>query len=300
MYDIFSQVLVLFIFLIIGYVLKKSKKLPDNASNILSVVLVYVFSTCNILKTFSQKFTFDYIKDKYDIIIVSFLILVPLSILAILLARLFGKTKYERAVFSYTFTMPNFGYMGYTVMESLYGLDNLLNMMMFAIPLNIYTYTVGYSTLTKSGFKLKRLINPVFVCIIIGMIIGLSEITLPKPIITVLNNSSSSMGPVSMLLAGITIAEFNLLEILKDYRIYITSIIRLLVIPTLLYLALSPIVSKPILLCALVGYSMPCGLNTIVFPKLINENCKIGAGLAVISNTLSIATIPLILHFLIK
>ena len=40
-------------------------------------------------------------------------------------------------------------------------------------------------------------------------------------------------------------------------------------------------------------YAMPCGLNTIVFPKLIGENCEIGAGLALVSNVLAIFTIPL-------
>lgn len=297
MYAIFSQVIVLFIFLVIGYVLTKAKKVPDNGANILSVILVYVFATCNVLKTFSQKFTIDYLKSKYHIVLISVIILLTLYLLSLLLAKIFGKTKYERAVYSYTFTFANFGYMGLTVMESLYGIDNLLNMMMFIMPMNIFVYIVGYPSLTKSKFSIKRIFNPVIICIIIGMILGLLRVKLPKPILTVLNNSSNCMGPVSMLLAGITIAEFKLLDLLKDYKIYIASIIRLLVIPFLLAFTIRPFVSDYILMCALVAYSMPCGLNTIVFPKLVNEDCKIGASLAIVSNILSIATIPLVLNF---
>lgn len=38
---------------------------------------------------------------------------------------------------------------------------------------------------------------------------------------------------------------------------------------------------------------MPCGLNTIVFPKMIGEDCKTGARLALISHFFSVVTLPL-------
>jgi predicted permease len=37
---------------------------------------------------------------------------------------------------------------------------------------------------------------------------------------------------------------------------------------------------------------MPCGLNTIVFPKLVGEDCKIGARLALLTHLFSCFTIP--------
>jgi len=40
--------------------------------------------------------------------------------------------------------------------------------------------------------------------------------------------------------------------------------------------------------------AMPCGLNTIVFPKIVGEKCDIGAGLAFVSNIAACITIPLV------
>ena len=51
--------------------------------------------------------------------------------------------------------------------------------------------------------------------------------------------------------------------------------------------------AKDAVMPALLIYAMPCGLNTIVFPKLIGEDCHIGAGLACISSVLACVTIPI-------
>ena len=42
-------------------------------------------------------------------------------------------------------------------------------------------------------------------------------------------------------------------------------------------------------------YALPCGLNTVVFPKLVGENCSVGASLAFVSNILACITIPLVM-----
>ena len=44
---------------------------------------------------------------------------------------------------------------------------------------------------------------------------------------------------------------------------------------------------------ALMMYAMPCGLNTIIVPRLIGEDCKPGAALALLSNLLACVTVPL-------
>ena len=38
---------------------------------------------------------------------------------------------------------------------------------------------------------------------------------------------------------------------------------------------------------------MPCGLNTIVFPILVGEDCKMGAKFVLLSHVLCLITIPL-------
>ena len=102
------------------------------------------------------------------------------------------------------------------------------------------------------------------------------------------------MAPVSMLLAGIVISEFDLKKLLSNKLTYIIVLLRLLVIPIVLGTILNFICTPEIVQTSILFYAMPCGLNTIVFPKMIDENCEIGAGLAFLSNVFACATIPLV------
>ena len=46
------------------------------------------------------------------------------------------------------------------------------------------------------------------------------------------------------------------------------------------------------MLFAIIVTCMPCGLNTIVFPKLVGEDCSLGAGLVLTTHALSCITLP--------
>ena len=76
---------------------------------------------------------------------------------------------------------------------------------------------------------------------------------------------------------------------------YFVAAMRLIVIPALTVIILKWLNLENVIMPALIVYSMPCGLNTVVFPKLVDEDCETGAALALISTALSMATIPLML-----
>ncbi len=295
---IFGQIAVFFVFIIIGFLLGKTVlKSPESAS-VLSTLLVYVFLPCNIIKTFASQFSFGHLAANYTHILISAAILAVIMAGAWFSARLFSKNGYERKIFEYTLVIPNFGYMGYAIMGSLYGDAALLNMMVFAIPVMLYTYTRGFAMLTNSRVGIKSFCNPIILSVVVGMIIGLTGLRLPGVISDLIDMSSACMGPVSMLLTGITISAFCLKTLFTDVRIYIVTALRLVVIPGCIFLVLKLLGLDAVILPAVLLYAMPCGLNTIVFPKLVGENCQIGASAAVISNTLACITIPACIYLL--
>ena len=72
----------------------------------------------------------------------------------------------------------------------------------------------------------------------------------------------------------------------------ILSVIRLVVIPAIAFLICRGLRLVELAPMVLIITCMPCGLNTIVFPKLIGEDCKPGARLALITHVFSIVTLP--------
>ena len=224
----------------------------------------------------------------------SLAVLLVLAAAAFFAGKLFGRDKYIQKVYEYSIVVPNMGYMGYPLAEAMYGAAGLMDLMMFGIPVSLYIYIYGYPILTKTKINLKELLNPVIITMVVAMGLGLSGLQMPALVSDILESGSACMGPISMLLTGIVISEYNLKEILGDGKIYIMSALRLVVIPVIIGAILGLFADKEIVRIAVLLYALPCGLNTVVFPKLVNENCKIGAGLALVSHLAACATIPLV------
>ena len=192
--------------------------------------------------------------------------------------------------------VPNYGYMGYALAISCFGEMGLLNFIMFSIPFTIYIYAMAFPLLTKHGFTLKGLLNASMISIIIGMIIGLSGIKLGGVVETVVVNGGNCMAPISMILTGLVISQFNIKEIVNKWQIYPVTLMRLVILPLIIGSVLTVLrIDKSLVAIAVLFTALPCGLNTIIFPKSVNEDCSIGAGLAVVSTVGACFTIPVVL-----
>ncbi len=296
MVAVFEQVLILFSFIAIGYVLSKLGIVKPEHGKILSGILVFVISPCNAFSTFSKNFTPSYIKTNYAILLAAVITIASLAIVAYFASKLFTKHKYERTIYEYSFVMANYGYFGYVLAEGLFGEVGKLNLMVFSIPALIFTYTYSFARLTKRDISFKGLINANIIGIIAGMIIGIFGIPVPSVIATVSNNASACMGPVAMLLAGIVISQFNIKRLLVSLPAYVMVALRLLGIPIIVGTILKLLgVSDTVNTSVMLFVSMPCGLNTIVFPRMVDENCEIGASLALLSSVFACVTIPVVL-----
>ena len=297
MSSVFSNVATLIIFASIGYVLAKCKIAKPEYGQILSSLLVYVFSPAMLFQTFSRNFNVAYIKENYSLMLISLAILTVLIIISLFVPKLLTKHPYKRKVYEYSMIIANYGYMGYPLTKVLFGEQVLLNVMMFALPLSVYIFTYGFCRLTNTGLNLKKLINPSMVAIFFGMLYGLSGLKMPTVVNDFLSTAAAPMGVVAMLLAGITVSEYKFSELLRYKANYFVAIWKVLIVPLTVGFVLVNIFHRPdIAQVALMVYAIPCGLNTIVFPKLVGEDCSTGAALALISSILSVGTIPLCLY----
>ena len=180
---------------------------------------------------------------------------------------------------------------------------------MFAFPVCLYTYTIGYSMLSGGKFNWKKLFNPVTLAMVLGAVVGLAGwLIVPEGvekspalvILEFLGKASACMSPVSMLLMGMVISQYKLRELLSIWQNYVVIAMRLVVLPcavTLVLKLLIPVIPAldVLVLPALMVLAMPTSMNTIVFSKLMGQDSKPGASMAMISTLLCCVTIPLCL-----
>jgi len=290
-----SQMTTFFIFMAIGYIFKKISILPDNSGTVLSRLLLYVFLPALSFNTFSKNLTQDTVADKLPFLLASLVMLAVTFALALGLARLFSSNKNTQAVFVYAFTIPNLGYVGYPLVEQIFGTQTLLDYMIFCLPLNIFIYTVGMYILNpKREMNLKKLLNPSIIAILLGSAVGLLGWQLPTVVTSTLSAAASCMGPLAMLLRGFVLARDPLKEMLCSGRMYVAALIRLIVMPALVGAALYFLGVDPYIgVLACCALALPMGLNNIVFPEAFGGDSKTGAQSCFVSNVLGLITVPI-------
>ena len=290
-----QKVGMLLIFIAVGYLLRQRKLLPENSSKVLSKLSTMIFCPAYNIKNISQNVTMETIGQKLPLVLYGAVCVAAVIGLAFLLAKLLGRNDLEKRSLIYAFSIPNYGYFGYPIIEGVFGSAMLADVMIFAIPLMIATNTFGYMLFAQgSKLSLKQVFkSPTVMSVFIGLALGLSGIKLPALAMDVLSGAGSCMSTVAMLLAGFVLGAYPLRNLMKGFRPYLISGIRLLGIPVLFCAVLFLVgLRQSYLLMPLLIFSMPLGLNLVVFPESLGEDASENAKLCFVSYILAAFILP--------
>ena len=297
-----NQTAFLLLFIVAGFIVAKWKIVPGNSHTVLSKLENNIFLPALILGTFIENFTMEKLTVTWQMLLSSLALAVVFIGLSVLCVRFCSKDKYERNIYTYGLCFSNFGFMGNAVVSALFP-EIFMEYLLFTLPLWTLIYLWGVpvllmvdtsekQTLSK---RLKKFVNPMFICTILGIVIGLVDIPVPKFAASAISAASSCMSPVAMLLTGMTIAQFNLREVLNIKSVYLVTALRLIVFP-LLFLGVTAVISLPYTFaaCAICSLSMPLGLSTIIIPSALGKDTRVASGMALVSHVFSCLTIPAI------
>lgn len=314
-----NQMLVIFILMAIGYVLRKKNIVDERAHANLSRMELFIFSPALTLSGQIEKCTPEALKKSGVIVLSSTIIILVVIIISGPISKLFVKDykesrekDYTRNVYRYAIALANYGFVGNFLIKEIWGMDMFFKYSMFTLGLSIACYAWGLYILipkdrNQSVLKnlRKGLLSPPIIALVAGILIGLLGLNkyIPPFANTVITNAGNCMGPIAMLLAGMVIGNYNIGELFKNVKVYILAALRLLVIPSLIIIALKLFgiesIDKDIIILAMIAYAAPIGLNTIVFPAAYGGETKTGASMAIISSTFAVVTIPLIYYLFV-
>ena len=243
---------------------------------------------------------------------------------AIFIARFFvkDKTSYERRVYEYCLTFGNYGYVGAPLVIALFGMRGYSFLSFITLPCTVLVYTWGISALVPNGEKklstkekVKRMLNVPTIAVFAGVlfgITGLGKVLYQTPALTFITNCISDLGdcmvPTAMLLAGITVAKYDFKKTVSNKKVYLASLLRLILIPTVLVSIMYGIITlsnlrginfdKSFLYLAFFVCATPPGLNIVVFPEAFGGDTSLSASFILVSYVLCVVTIPLMFAIL--
>ena len=295
-----NQVIVLFVIMVVGFYAKKKKFLNVETDKGLTELLINITLPFMIVTSFNIKYEAAMVSNAKQILIYSFLIHISLIFISRLFFFKFSKGKQQ--VFRFITIFSNVGFMGYPVLESIYGGTGIFYAAIFNIPFNLLVWTVGVMLYTgEKDFKSirKALTNPALMAVCIGMIFFIFSIRLPVPIEISLKLIGSTTTPISMIIIGSMLAGLKYKHIFSDLSIYYASAVRLLIIPVIVYVVLKLLKADEMLLnICVILQAMPAAVTTAIIAEKYGGDGLLASQCVFITTVVSVITIPIVILFL--
>lgn len=295
---IFFQICSMFVFAICGYLMYRHGKIGDVGSKAIGNILIFLSLPCVIIRSF--------IRERAEGELKSLLISAALSLVILLLSTIISSLFFrKRAVDIFAGAYSNPGFFGIPLIISSISRDAVFYVAPFIAFLNIFQWTYGVSVLKGEGrlekISVKKIITaPFFIAICIGLLLYLTQLTLPSFITGSISSIADVNTPLAMISVGIYMAQTDFIRMFARKSLYYVSIVRLVIIPLVvlgLFAAMPDgVVSDSIKLALLIAAACPVGSNVAVYADLYDADSRYAAETVVMSTFLSLATIPGIVY----
>ena len=103
-----NRMLVLFLFIALGFLMNKKRVLPQNSATVLSKLETNVLVPCLVFNTFYKYCTPQNFSQKWTYILYGAVIMALSLVIGIFLTRLFTKDDYLKRIYRYSFAARRF------------------------------------------------------------------------------------------------------------------------------------------------------------------------------------------------
>lgn len=303
---VYIQLGILFILMLTGYVLGKVKFFTEDSNNVLSSFIVKVALPAVIVSSMCMPLTKDNLQRALSMLGLSVLVYTIVLIVAWFVPRWMTKDESSQGILSFSIMFSNCAFMGFPVLGALLGNEAIFYVAIYNIIFNILVFTLGIRFLEKgknqkNSLDIKLLINPGIIASMIGLIIFFGGINLPTPIVGALDSVADICTPLSMIVIGSMLSQMPLKEMFGERRIYVLSLVRLFLLPFMIFILLKFILKiqdEWLIVIPVVIAGMPVASNAAMMAKAYDSDAEFASQVVMITTLISCISIPILIYFL--
>lgn len=258
------------------------------------IVSSFMFTYDDIIKTNVIK-TFYYSLGAYAAMgVVSYFMLLPVK-------------DNKRTVLHFANIFVNTGYVGFPVLNSIFGAEGIIYGSIFNLFFVIFVWTYGimlYKGKLEKGYLkneiISLLLNPSIIAVIIGIIIMIFDIKIEGALLHSIKSIGSITGPLSMLIIGVILSNVKIKHHLKDWNVYYGILIKLIIIPAVIYFIFFMTgESSKAVYSVIIMTAMPASAMTSIFAEIYDKEKEFAAIIVSATTFISLITVPLLINLII-
>lgn len=301
---VLEQLIIFVIYMAIGVIAVKAKVLNREKLNVLSGCITKILLPLLIFSNTISGTTREEFVSSLSIVLIAAILYLLLYFVAAGLAKA-TKLKGDRENVYRACTMfGNCGFMGIPLITALYPEAGGIYIAMYTVIDQLSLWTVGMDLTEPEGGdqklspkqRVKKMINPATIAIVLGVIIVLTGIELPEVLTTALSKTGAAASPLAMVYLGGVFCYIRIFNTLKNKEIYLTAVVKMMILPVIVYAVLSriPGIGQDISFAISVLCALPSMSSVAMMAEAQGSDSDYAAGMIFVTTMLSVITIPVV------
>jgi len=297
--QLLQQIIVFFLMMACGFSVVKCGLIDAKSSRTLSVICIYIIMPCVMINAFQ----IEYSRSIRNGFLLAIAAAVLIHIFLLVFTQIIGKPLKLSVVEKESIIYSNSGNLVIPLVTVVLGEEWVIYASAFLSVQMILMWTHGQSLMeAKAGINWKKILcNINLIAIILGIVLFFTQIRLPVIFGNTMSQISATLGPVCMIMLGMTMTEVKWKDIFSHSRIYLITILKMVVTPliVLLLLKLASLVKdgKTILLISLMAVITPSATTIVQLAQLYDREPVYASTINVMTTLVSIVTMPLMVMF---
>lgn len=292
------MMVVLFIIVVLGYALCKLGYMGDKFDQKLSTIVIDITCPALILSSVMG----DTLPDRtliLPLLGVGFLTYILLLVFGFWVPRLIAKNRDDQGMIGFALMFANVGFIGYPIVSSIFGPQSIFYAALLNMPNTFFIFTAGVM-LVKGEYSIKSLnpkvlFSPAMLAAFAAALIVAFGLRVPDLVARPVTMVGGITVPAALMVIGSSMARLPLREIIGSGKVYVSSLVRLVVVPVTLYLVFRACgVDSVINNINTVVIAMPVASFGTMFCMKYGRNPSLMTEITFVTTVFSILTIPLV------
>lgn len=296
----------LFLLMACGFFARKKGIIDDVASKRLSTLIIKIGQPMMIISALTEaEFSYENLADGFLYIGVGMVFHAVMGGLAFLLCKGFRDLD-ERKITEFSLMFVNGGFIGFPILEALFGAKGLFLAAFFNISFHLFIWSWGIAILARKRSDIKLTVKKIFINLgsvpcLIGILLYMAVIPFPGFVLPAFLSKffmylSNLCTPISVLITGALLATRTPKQIFGSGKIYYFSAMKLLALP-LVVCIIGKLIGLPhdMILFVTVEAALPAASSITMFSEIYGLNSGYASQTVGTSSLLAVGTLPLVL-----
>ena len=289
---------ILFTIVVLGYALCKLGYMGDKFDQKLSSIVIDVTCPALILSSVMGA----ELPDRsliLPLLGISFLTYILLLVYGFWVPRFVSKSRDEQGMIGFALMFANVGFIGYPIVSAIFGPKAVFYAALLNIPNTFFIFTAGVMLVkgehNMKSLSTKVLFSPAMIAAFVAALMVAFGVRTPDIIARPVTMVGNITIPAALMVIGSSMARLPLKEIIGSPKVYVASLLRLVVVPLSVYFLFRFCgVSDVINNINTVIIAMPVASYGTMFCLKYGRNPSLMTEMTFVTTLGSILTIPLI------